>query len=213
MVTMPKHPKFQDLTGQVFERLTVLTYAGNDGTKNCWSCKCSCGNTKTVRANNLKSGRSKSCGCLSREVSKKLNTTHGQTGTKLYYVWMCMLQRCFNPKNKKYPRYGGRGITVCDRWKNSFENFLEDMGERPSTDHSIEREDNDGNYCPENCVWATLKEQSRNKSVTHLLTYDGRTKCLTDWAKEMGLLQVTLHNRIRRYKWSIEKALTTPVRK
>jgi len=138
-------------------------------------------------------------------------TQHGGRHTPEYAAWTRMKRRCYNPKQDHYDRYGGRGIAVCARWLNSFENFLADMGPRPSPKHSIERKDNDRDYEPANCVWATLTEQTRNRCTNKLLTYKGRTQCLAAWAEEIGIGRSTLDRRIRHYKWPIERALTTPV--
>lgn len=142
-----------------FGRLVALTKVKvNDRVK--WNCICDCGNFKIVSGCKLKSGNTKSCGCLQRES----RITHGRSSTKLYKSWSVMINRCINPNCPSYPDYGGRGITVCDRWKYSFENFLEDMGERPEG-MSLDRKDNDGNYEPSNCRWATGTQQEFNKRV------------------------------------------------
>ena len=150
-----------DLTDKVFGRLTVKSLSNqrtNQGGAR-WKCDCECGNPTVVAAGNLTSGAVRSCGCLAKEAQKTNgkvnNTTHGKSGTSEYNIWHGMKQRCLNPKNKGFPNYGGRGITVCDRWINSFENFYEDMGPRPSLEHSIDRKENNGNYEPGNCHWTT----------------------------------------------------------
>jgi hypothetical protein len=141
--------------------------------------------------------------------------THGNAFkgkvTKEYSAWVGMHGRCFNPKNHKYADYGGRGITVCDRWRYSFENFLADMGRKPSLKHSLGRIDNDGNYEPGNCRWETIAQQTRNRRSNRLLTIHGETLCLTDWAKRYGLPPRTVLARVRDYGWTIERALTTPL--
>jgi len=131
--------------------------------------------------------------------------------TKTYHSWAGMCARCRNKNNIMYQRYGARGITVCSRWL-SFENFLADMGEKPAGT-SLDRKDNDGNYCPENCRWATRNQQNRNRRSNRLLTYDGVTKCLVEWAETIGISKRTLANRVNRGGWSVEKALTTPARR
>jgi hypothetical protein len=138
---------------------------------------------------------------------RKSNTTHGMRRTPEYMVWSDMRNRCQNPKNRSWNRYGGRGISVCERWE-SFSNFIEDMGQRPSNFHEIDRIENDGNYEPTNCRWATASVQNSNKSNTHLITAFGKTQCLKHWAGEIGITPATLRRRFSR-KWNLEAALST----
>lgn len=157
----------EDLKGGKFGRLTVISFNHKDDNyRNYWTCICDCGEKRIVQDSALKNGKSESCGCLSREVATKTMSdtfkTHGLSKTPTYHTWKRMRQRCSNRSNKKYYRYGGRGITVCKRW-NKYENFLEDMGERPGDDLSLDRIDNDGNYEPSNCRWATQKVQQNNR--------------------------------------------------
>lgn len=155
-----------DLTGQRFNRLVVIEFVEKRGLNAYWKCVCDCGIVKTLRGSNIKSGHTKSCGCLHKEVVIKALTKHGHNTRKrtspTYSTRYAMINRCSNPKANKYKYYGGRGITVCDRWLESFENFLEDMGERPPGT-TIDRIDNDGNYEPSNCCWATPKQQVQNR--------------------------------------------------
>ena len=156
----------KDLTGQKFGLLTVLERYpnANDGHSR-WLCRCECGNTSVVQSNNLKStSKVKSCGCLIRKRVGQLNLIHGKTKTKEFKAWDSMHQRCYNPKNPSYYRYGGRGITICSKWRQSFQAFLEDMGAAPAKHLSIDRINNDGNYEPGNCKWSTAKEQRANQS-------------------------------------------------
>nr|WP_150959353.1 AP2 domain-containing protein [Aneurinibacillus sp. XH2] len=160
--------KSLELVGQRFWRFIVLERAENDRHgKTRWKCLCDCGTISIVHGSALKRGNTKSCGCLNDELRKTRFITHGHSSegktSPEYTAWYCMIQRCTNPKNKDYPNYGGRGITVCNRWVNSFESFLEDMGEKPSPNHSVERKNNNAGYSPENCTWADKVQQSRNQ--------------------------------------------------
>lgn len=137
---------------------------------------------------------------------------HGQSRKKIHRCWQGILQRCHNTNNSNYSKYGARGIKVCERWRQSFEAFLKDMGHPPSPLHSIGRIDNNGDYEPNNCQWETPFQQSRNTRATRLLTHAGKTMCVADWATETGLNVITIHKRLR-IGWSVSAALTTPVRK
>lgn len=205
--------RFIDLTGQKFNRLTVLRQVPNQKwTK--WECRCTCGKIVQVRSCHIISGNIKSCGCWNIEAVIKRETKHGfaSRGKKIkeYNIWQAMKSRCLNPNNCHYHNYGGRGITIWLEWMHDFEQFYKDMGPRPSDDHSIERINNDGNYGPLNCRWATREEQQRNTRQNRLLTHNGETKTITDWAADLNTKQSTLQGRLRR-GWSIEKTLTTPI--
>lgn len=200
--------KFIDLTGKRFSRWTVQKHGANKSfacgaSVTTWECVCDCGNTGNVTGGSLRSGGSLSCGCIRDEILIK----HGKYKTRTYRIRMGMIMRCENPKEKAWKDYGGRGIKVCDRWRDSFEAFLEDMGEPPSRDHCIERVDNNGNYEPSNCIWATMSEQLRNRRNTCFLTAFGETLCVEDWSKRYGIHRNTLKNRLDR-GWDIEKAIT-----
>lgn len=151
-----------NLTGQIFGSLTVIDQAGSAGGVKWWRCRCACGGETEVRSSHLRMGQVKACkGCRNRAI-RLANTTHGLTKTPEYKTWLNIRDRCYNPENTSYKYYGGRGIRVCKRWRNSFEDFLADMGKRPKG-LSIERKNTNGNYTPDNCCWATAKEQANNR--------------------------------------------------
>lgn len=166
-------------------------------------CKCDCGMITSAHPYSLTSGNTKSCGCLKGKTPRV--DGHGMVGTKEYRAWGHMWSRCTNPKVKSYRNYGGRGISVCDRWI-SFRNFFDDMGKSPSAEHSIDRVDNDGDYNPGNCRWATVKEQRRNKRDNRILVIDGERRTLAEWAEKFGVLYKTAHNRLR-MGWSPREAV------
>lgn len=191
-----------DLTGKRFGKLLVLSFAGkNPRRQSLWTVRCDCGNDRTVLGYNLRSEHTRSCGCLRGGV-----VTHGMSKSPEYRIWRAMLNRCSNPKDKLFHRYGGRGITVCDRW-HTFANFISDMGIRPSSVHTIERLDNNGNYNPENCKWATRTTQCQNTSRNRLITFRNKTLCLSEWAKRTGIKQSTIAFRLKA-GWPINRALT-----
>lgn len=202
-----------DLTGQVFHELTVIglcVAAGSYGGRK-WTCRCTCGKESRVVGYALRSGRTKSCGHLGRGALNRTRHGHSRkrSTTPEYSTWSSMRDRCQNENKEIYKNYGGRGIRVCDRWNDSFEAFYADMGPKPSPGHSIDRIDNDGDYEPGNCRWATPSQQRRNSRRTTMITYLGKTQCLSDWAIEIGLARRTLDSRIRS-GWSIESAMTVP---
>ena len=215
--------KIKDLIGNKYGKLTVTSNSG-DITLNrgaIWTCKCDCGNVVNVNSRNLITGSTKSCGCLYVENSiiqgtilAKNNTTHGASNTAEYRAWEGIKRRCSNLNNPDYHNYGGRGIKVCDRWLdqvNGFINFLADMGLKPSPDHSIDRyPDNDGNYEPSNCRWATPMEQANNTRSNVFYEYKGKQYTGQQISKEFNINIGTFRNRLYN-GWSLEKAIETPV--
>lgn len=174
-----------------------------------FTCSCECGATCTVQLSRLRSGITKSCGCI-RKGANNSHFTHGMTKTRVFKIWQGILKRCYNKNATNYYLYGARGVGVCKRWKNSFVAFYEDMGE-PRDNESIERIDNDGDYCKENCKWATVVEQANNKRNSKRLTYNGVTKTVAEWSRLLGWCRYTLYRRIEA-GWKTEKILTTPPR-
>lgn len=173
-----------------------------------------CGNIKEIHIQSVNSGNTKSCGCIKRKMIITRNTLHGKSTTKRvkspeYECWQGMKRRCFNKNNGEYKRYGERGIRVCDNWKNNFKQFYTDMGSRPTKDHSIDRIDVNGDYCKENCRWATIEEQNRNKRDNHYLEYKGEKRIVNDWAKIYNIRQQTILKRLNR-GWTVEETLTLP---
>jgi len=191
--------KFINLTGQKFGRLTALKRDKTKKKKTYWICKCICGTTKSIRADSLKDKSIRSCGCLHDEGNYFI---HGQTikgkETTEYGTWRAMKNRCNNPLDSAYKNYGGRGIKVCQRWNNSFKYFFEDMGKKPFG-FSIDRSDNNKNYEPDNCRWVSRKKQNRNKRSNVLVTYQGKTQCLVEWAEESGISYSNLRYRLKKY--------------
>lgn len=188
-IDVGKKPKrlLYDLKGQRFYRLTVVDYYGiSDKKQIYWKCLCDCGNEILVKTADLRCGGMKSCGCWRREVGHN-NFKYDCKNNRLYHIWRGMKARCFNKNNANFPRYGGRGITVCEEWKDDFSSFSSWAYSNGYSDElSIDRIDFDGNYCPENCRWATLTEQNNNKSNNFYITENGRTQTLAEWCKEFN---------------------------
>lgn len=190
------------IRGDTIGRLTFIKKVDDSNAL----CLCSCGNKHICNLPKLKRGRPQSCGCLRLDRCRAATSTHGMTNLPEYKVWKTMRQRCNNPNNKKYPKYGGRGIKVCDRWMSSFENFYADMGPRPEGRYSIERIDNDGNYEPSNCKWATDKEQTNNQSSNWSIEYNGKNYTLAGLEELSGVGRDTIKYRLNA-GWSVEDAI------
>ena len=190
---------FVNLEGRVFGRWTVVGRSSvSCAGKVTWDCVCVCGNTKPVTSNGLMTGDSKSCGCLHREMSSVSATKHGLIGVPEYKVYQDMKRRCYDSTRNDYVRYGGRGIFVCDRWLESFAHFYADMGPR-GKGLTLERIDNECPYSPENCKWATIKEQNNNSRKNRPITHNGVTHNLSTWAEIAGIPVVTLFNRLKKH--------------
>lgn len=202
--------KKAEMIGKKFGKLTPIEEGGHMGGLLAYKCQCDCGNIVTVRGPSLRSGNTTSCGCVHKAMVGNLNKTHGLHNRPEYSVWQNMITRCTNQSTNCFHRYGGRGISVCDEWRN-FEQFYADMGDRPDG-MTLDRIDNNGPYSKENCRWATIGEQARNTRRTQLVEYKGKTQCLKDWANEVGIAYNTLRKRFVIYNWPFEKAITTPPR-
>lgn len=198
------------LIGERFTRLLVVESAGQGKHgRSLWLCKCDCGNERIISTGDLKAKRRLSCGCLRKQMVSERRRTHGFSATSEYKIWERIVSRCHNPQDSSFSRYGDRGIEVCTQWRESFTTFLADMGNRPSRKHSLDRYPNqNGNYEPANVRWATSMEQGRNKRTNHLLTHNGETMSVAEWAEKLGLKRWTIHNRLK-YGWSVERALST----
>ena len=204
--------KFNDLTGKVFGLLTVVARS-EDKTAVWYECLCACGNRHQVRGGNLTNGSTTSCTCVQRQAAaeriKARLTTHGESKTKLFRVWVSIKTRCNKPHDPSFKEYGARGITICAEWDKSFEQFKKDIGKRPSPNHSVDRKDNYGPYCKDNCKWSTPLEQAANTRVNRNIEYEGVTKCVAVWAREKGLSKGCVYHRLRT-GWSVEAALEVP---
>ena len=200
-----------DITGQRFGKLTAIRFSHKKGRHPYWVFRCDCGTEKTIKKDHVVRGAIKSCGCLSGGISYG---HHGKYKTRIYLIWRGMKRRCFNPKSKMFSYYGGRGITVCGAWKGAFLPFYKWAMENGYKDNlTIDRIDINGNYCPENCRWVTKQEQQYNKRNNILITYNGNTMCLNQWAEILGMNKSVLYYRIRQGGWSIDEAFTKPIQK
>lgn len=212
-----------DLAGQVFGRLTVLRLFDKQDGRPRWLCRCQCNTEMVAKSSDLRRSRTRSCGCLIGDSNRANKTTHGHAKkgdrSSEYRSWQGMSDRCYVADHISYPHYGGRGVTVCDRWlfgadgKGGFECFLMDMGPKPTPEHSIDRfPNNDGNYEPGNCRWATDSEQARNRTDTVYVDVDGKAVPLVEVCATRGLPYETILARITRYGWSKGRAISQPVR-
>ena len=209
--------KTNDITGKRYGRLTVVRRWEKLPTGHSkWLCVCDCGNTKIVEDSNLKHSDKISCGCWRKELYIENAKWRGESHTPLFQIWQSMINRCTKPNAQNYKYYGGRGIQVCDDWIDPINGYFLFKGWALTNGYedglSIERIDYDGNYTPENCKWIPLNEQSKNTRRAHKLTFNGKTMCLTDWAKEFKINRGTLTSRLKR-GMSVEDALTIPVTK
>lgn len=201
--------RLKDMTGVVSGRLTVISRSGSRGRTAMWECQCKCGNLCVVSGGAIRRGQ-KSCGCYGDEVRGKATRTHGQSKHPLYLVWQAMNRRCHLLTDESYHRYGARGISVCQRWRHDFAAFFSDMGDRPTPQHTLDRIDNNGNYEPSNCRWATRAEQSCNRRSNRVFTHNGESKCLAEWARAYGIHRSALYARVITLGWNISDAITIP---
>lgn len=188
-------PRAIDLSGHKFGRLTAIEFAGHNGRYRKWKCRCDCGETLDVLTASLRNGNTRSCGCLKRDTHSLVFRKHGRAGTNVYWLWADMIARCTSPRHQRFSDYGGRGITVCDAWKDSIETFLRDMGPRP-IGSSLDRIDNSDGYHPGNCRWASRVQQANNKRNNKIVLIGGEMKTLAEWSRESGVPYHTLKARV-----------------
>lgn len=199
-----------DIAGHRFGKLVAVLPVAMTKSGAVWLFQCDCGEEKQVRLGNVRNGHTSSCGCLHRQKAKEANTTHNMSRTAVYKVWAAMVGRCCNPDDAGYPHYGGRGINVAQRWRESFAAFIEDMGPRPTANHSIERLDNDGNYEPGNCVWLVQKEQGQNTRRVRRFRFRGSHLTIRQLSLQYGIPHRSLLRRIDA-GWPIERAVLEPL--
>lgn len=208
--------EYKDITGVRYGRLTALRVSNSRGKQNQikWICLCECGKEVEVSGHALRSKHTKSCGCLFMDVAREQAIKIGHANKyvpdkykKEHAIWMGIRKRCLHPNG----RYRKKGILMCERWADSFMSFIEDMGPMPGDNYQIDRIDYKGNYKPSNCRWVTNKEQQRNRRSNVQVTYKGQTKCIAEWAEDLGFTTLQLWSRIRKLKWPIEKAMTLPI--
>jgi len=204
-----------DLTGIRFNQLVAIKFTGETKINGnaIWLFICDCGNQLITEGYSVKTGKIKSCKECGKKRAAQASIKHGLSNTPEFRTWAEIKIRCYNIKSTSYERYGARGITMCDRWINSFENFLCDMGRKPSRYHSIDRINNNGDYSPQNCRWASPIEQANNKSNNVVIEHNGIKDTIPGWCRRTGLTYASLRHRILIAKWDIEKALTTKMKK
>lgn len=215
------------MKGERYGRITVIERADDRIQQSgkrvyMWRCVCDCGKEKIIAGASLRHGNTKSCGCLQRDVVINMSTKHGFAHSgeieRLYRIWLAMKERCYNENNKGYKNYGGRGISVCEEWRNSYASFKKwaiESGYDENAkygDCTIERIDVNGDYCPENCTWVSKKKQANNTRRNHFLTYNGETHTIAEWAEITGIGYNAIRQRINNLGWPIERALTEPMR-
>lgn len=194
----------KEVIGKTFGRLKVLSRVENKITsqgkkQSMWLCQCRCGKTCIVSYHSLSTGNTKSCGCLEFDIKSKIHKTHGMKHTRLYGIWCAIKKRCLNKKDINFIYYGGRGITICDEWKNDFKTFYDwSIANGYKENLTIDRIDVNGNYEASNCRWATYKEQNRNKRNSRMITFNGETHCLAEWAEKIGINSKTLASRLKK---------------
>lgn len=203
--------KLINLTGKTFGRLTVISRAEHPSRHVYWICSCSCGKIKTIRGGHLNDGRIVSCGCFNQQY------VHGESSggeiTKEYSSWVHIKGRCLNTNHERYHKYGGRGIKICARWLESYENFLSDMGRAPSSSHTVDRKDNDGPYSPDNCRWATNIEQQNNRGDTVRVDFKGQQIPLAVLCRQFGgIVKSNVANWRIKAGWTVLKSVTTPAK-
>lgn len=207
-----------DMIGKRFGRLTVVRRDEDiEPGRPCFLCRCDCGNERVVRGVLLRKGITRSCGCIKKERAKAMaeaHVTHGKTNTRLYRIWFSMKCRCHKPSAPDYDRYGGRGITVCEEWRNSFQAFYEwSMSNGYGDDLTIDRIDNEKGYSPTNCRWANKETQNNNTRRNFYITYDGETLTISQWAKKLGIKKNTLYSRLTKYGWSVKETFSKAVKR
>ena len=209
-----------DISNQKFGRLTAIEKSTNICGKTAWKCLCDCGNIAYVSTSNLTCNRIKSCGCIKQELLMRRNITHNQRHTRLYEVWKGIKQRCYNPKHRAYHNWGGRGIKMCEDWKNNFQSFYDwsyANGYSPENQKdeknklTIDRIDVNGNYEPSNCRWVKRSKQARNKRANKIISYRSEEHCLVEWCEYLNLNYPTIYSRLNK-GWSVERAFETPTK-